>query len=143
MIPLGDSSVPAVPILDPLAPLGSRQQSAATYRPTSYVNSPPLNGNAVNAFNTISSFPKTPSSSISSPTGQLPLYPGDSALSYTKPENQASHPYLHGHHSRRRGHNLNKLPGSDKKFYWKVIGYANCSEACGGGNYIINIHHLR
>lgn len=123
MLPLGDSAIPPVPILDPLATLnGGRQQSAATYRPTSYINSPPLNGNSANAFNTISPFPNTP-------TGSLLLYPGDSAS-----DNQQSiHPHLHGHHhNRRRGQNLNKIP-TDKKFYWKVIGYTNCSEVCGGG----------
>jgi hypothetical protein len=127
VLPLGDSPI------DPLA-LGGRHQAAATYRPTSYINHPPLNGNSANAFNTISSFPKSPPSSVSTPTGSLVLYPGDSASAYSKPENQAIHPHLHNHQGRRRGHNLNKLPGPDKKFYWAVNGYTNCTESCGGGN---------
>lgn len=121
MLPLGDSSIPLVPILDPLTTFGrdGRQQSAATYRPTSFVNGPQLNGNA---FNTISSFPKPAS------TPSLQLYPGDSA--------SQNHGHLHGHHNRRRGHHLNKIP-TEKKFYWKVVGYTNCTEICGGGKYDI------
>ncbi|OXA61246.1 thrombospondin type-1 domain-containing protein 4 isoform X2 [Folsomia candida] len=139
MLPLGDTPIPPVPVLDPLATLvGTRHQSAATYRPTSYVNNNLLpNGNSANAFNTISSFPKPSPSVGSSPNNngqQLLLYPGDSASPFSVAENQATHPHLHGHHhSRRRDHNLNKLPRSDKKFYWKTIGYTNCTELCGGG----------
>lgn len=152
MLPLGDTPIPPVPgLLDPLATLGTgsvRQQSAATYRPISYVNSPPLPApsrpSSANAFNTISSFPKSPPSIGSTPNNGLSqLYPGDSAggpsySSITADNQLASHPHLHGHnnnhHGRRREpHNLNKLPRSDKKFYWKIVGYSNCTEPCGGG----------
>jgi len=140
MLPMSDSPIPPVPILDPLSSAGSRQQSAATYRPTSYVNNPLVppsnhggNGPYVNAYNTIPSFPKPPISSVSTPTGPV-VYPGDSASAYSKPETQQSHPHLHGHQSRRRGHSINKIGGgSEKKFYWKVVGYTNCSDICGGG----------
>jgi hypothetical protein len=140
MLPLSESPIPPVPILDSLASIGNRQQSAATYRPTSYVNNPLLNngvggnGQYVNAFNTIPSFPKPPISSVSTPTGPI-VFPGDSASAYSKPETQQNHPHLHGHQNRRRGHSINKLGGSssDKKFFWKTVGYTNCSDVCGGG----------
>ena len=128
---------PAAPILDPLAALVPRQESAAaTYRPTSYVNHPNApNGNSATAFNTIPLFPRPSPSILSTPSE--PLYPGDSVDNtngYSTVDNQV-HTHLHGHHGRRRGphaHNL-KAPPSDKKFYWKVVGYTNCSEPCGGG----------
>ena len=55
---------------------------------------------------------------------------------------QQHHPHLHNHHGRRNRnhpHQQHHRAGGggngkdDKKFYWKITGYSNCSEACGGG----------
>ena len=159
MLPMNDAPIPAVPVIDehgsgtgPAAltyhhhNTNPRIQSAATLRPSAFVplhkspNEPRtsllVNSNNNNPSNTISSFPK-PSPSGS---GGQTLFPDESAYS-TNLQPQSTHPHLHGHHGRRRGHNNhnNKLnsvvQNSEKRFYWKVTGYTNCTEPCGGGIY--------
>ncbi|CAL8069311.1 unnamed protein product [Orchesella dallaii] len=85
------------------------------------------------------------------------LSPGDSSFPYnTKYQAQtgggvliSNHHHLHNHHGRRRNHggdHHRASPGNkpviplpagvvptDKKFYWKIFSYTNCTEPCGGG----------
>ncbi|ODN02530.1 Thrombospondin type-1 domain-containing protein 4 [Orchesella cincta] len=123
----------------------------------------PQQQQAVYPYNSIPSFPVKPNEPVGppgAPTGASQgaiLSPGDSSFPYnTKYQAQtgggvliSNHHHLHNHHGRRRNHagdHHRATPGNkpviplpagvvptDKKFYWKIFGYTNCTEPCGGG----------
>jgi len=109
--------------------------SAATSRPTALANNLVLGGsNTVpdqysphrNSFNTISSFPNTEDNRSSS---------------YVYKHHASVHRHMHSNtRGNRRHRNSNLLNGlinqSDKKFFWKTVGYTNCTEPCGGGQFL-------
>lgn len=140
MLPMNDVPIPPIPAANannnpgpPATYRHHRQQSAATLRPSAFIpsNQYPTEPRASlylskQQSNSISSFPKE---------GNLAQYAGESAYS-TKPQLQflAEHPHLHGHHGRRPHHTPRvEKSNLEKRFVWKVTGYTNCSEPCGGG----------
>lgn len=48
--------------------------------------------------------------------------------------------HLHSH--RRRNHKSSSSSSAERKFYWKIMGFTNCTEPCGGGLLIPSYNHI-
>ncbi|CAG7705866.1 unnamed protein product, partial [Allacma fusca] len=141
MLPMNDAPIPPIPSDGIGSTLGNRPLTAAA-RPDSsrsYGGSPPGNLLLPGNSNTVASFIPKPSA-LSSPgtplflSGESPAY-SISGTAVTKSNSlQTPHPLLHHHHGRRRNNNRggHGKAETEKKFTWKITGYSNCSEPCGG-----------
>lgn len=109
ILPLGDAPVPPPATLgdNPGMTVGGRMILAATSRPGDFVRGP---------------------SKLKSLEGEQPQ--------------QQQHHHHHNHGGRRRGSHggsgkkeisMVAAESAGKKFTWKITGYTNCSEPCGGG----------